>query len=110
MCYYYSSAIHESFLYLQSAESLDAEGLTKMIVKCLEKHGLDYKNNLGRQGFDGASVMSGKHSGAFARIKSNARFAFYVHYNAHCLNFVLVDVVKSVSEASDCFAPLQNIL
>ncbi len=43
--------------------------------------------------------MSGKHSGVSTRIKNSARFAFYVHCNAHCLNLVLVDTVKSVPEA-----------
>lgn len=92
--YFYNGTIHESFLHFQSAESLDAAGLTKMIIDCLEKHGLDYRNNLVGQGYDGASVMSGKHSGVSARIKNSARFAFYVHCNAHCLNLVLVDAVK----------------
>lgn len=102
--YYYDGAIHESFLHFQSAESLDAEGLSKMIVGCLEKYGLDYRSNLVGQGYDGASVMSGKNSGVAARIKTNAKFAFYVHCNAHCLNLVLVDVVKSVPEAEDFFS------
>ena len=76
--YYYNGAIHESFLHFQSAESLDAAGLTKMIIDCLEKHGLDYKNNLVGQGYDGASVMSGKHSGVSVRIK-NFVSGLYVH-------------------------------
>ena len=38
--------------------------------------GLDYKKNLVGQGYDGASVMSAKHSGLYARIKNSARFAF----------------------------------
>lgn len=80
-----------------------------MIIDCLEKHGLDYRNNLVGQGYDGASVMSGKHSGVSARIKNSARFAFYVHCNAHCLNLVLVDAVKSVPEAVHFFALLQKL-
>lgn len=107
--YYYNGAIHESFLHFQSAESLDAAGLTKMIIDCLEKHGLDYRNNLVGQGYDGAAVMSGKHSGVSTRIKNSARFAFYVHCNAHCLNLVLVDSVKSVPEAVNFFALLQKV-
>lgn len=99
MRYYDNGAIHKSFLHFQSAKSLDAAGLTKIIIDCLEKHVLDYRNNLVGQGYDGASVMSGKHSGVSAWIKNSARFAFYVHCNAHCLNLVLVDAVKSVPEA-----------
>ena len=107
--YYYNGAIHESFLCFQAAESLDAAGLSKLIVSCLERHGLDYRNYLVGQGYDGASVMSGKHSGVSARIQSNARFAFYVHCNAHCLNLVLVDATKAVPEVVDFFALLQQL-
>jgi len=78
-----------------------------MIFGCLERHGLDYRNNLVGQGYDGASVMSGKHS---ARIKSNGRFAFYVHCSAHCLNLVLVDAVKSVPEAEEFFCSFAEYL
>lgn len=35
--------------------------------------------------------------------------AFYVHCNAHCLNLVLVDCVKSISEASCFFSLLQRL-
>ena len=109
--YYYNGAIHENFLHFQSAESLDAAGLTKMIIDCLEKHGLDYKNNLVGQGYDGASVMSRKHSGVSARIKNSARFEFYVQSqcNAHCLNLVIFDAVKSVPEAVNFFALMQKL-
>lgn len=48
--YYYNGAIHESFLCFQATESLDAAGLSQMIVNCLERHGLDYRNNLVGQG------------------------------------------------------------
>lgn len=109
MRYYYNGAIHESFLCFQAAESLDAAGLSKIIVDCLERHGLDYRNNLVGQGYDGASVMRGKHSGVSARIQSNARFAFYIHCNAHCLNLVLVYATKAVPEAVDSFALLQQL-
>ena len=49
--------------------------------------------------------MSGKYTGLASRIKTEAKHAFYVHCNAHCLNIVLVDSVKSVPEA-DCFFSL----
>ena len=59
--------VHESFLEFQEAERLDAAGLTEKIIDCLERHGLNYKENLIGQGYDGAAVMSGKHSGVQAR-------------------------------------------
>uniref|UniRef100_A0A3B4WFJ0 TTF-type domain-containing protein n=1 Tax=Seriola lalandi dorsalis TaxID=1841481 RepID=A0A3B4WFJ0_SERLL len=90
--YYYNGAVHESFLDFQRASELG----------CLERYGLDYKSNLVGQGYDGAAVMSGRCNGVAARIKAEAKYAFYVHCNAHCLNLVIVDSVKAVPEV-DCF-------
>lgn len=100
--YFYNGAIYESFLDFVKADQLDAEGLSNLIIKCLEKHGLEYRSNLVGQGYDGAAVMSGKHSGVCTRIQEVAKYAFYVHCKAHCLNLVIVDSVKSVAEAG-CF-------
>lgn len=99
----------KAFYASRQLEVLDAAGLSQMIISCLDRHGLDYRNNLVGQGYDGAPVMSGKHSGVSARIQSNARFAFYVHCNAHCLNLVLVDATKEVPEVVDFFALLQQL-
>lgn len=105
--YYYNGAVHESFLDFKLATELDAEGLTQKIIQCLETYGLEYRSNLVGQGYDGASVMSGRHSGVAARIKAKTNHAFYVHCNAHCLNLVLVDSTKSESETF--FSLLQKL-
>jgi hypothetical protein len=107
--YYYNGAVHESFLDFQQATRLDAEGLKDKIIHRLERYGLEYRSNLVGQGYDGASVMSGKHSGVAARIKTDAKHAVYVHCNAHCLNLVLIDTVKAVPEADCFFALLQKL-
>ncbi len=70
---------------------------------------MDYRSNLVGQGYDGASVMSGRHSGVAARIKAKTNHAFYVHCNAHCLNLVLVDSTKSVPESETFFSLLQKL-
>lgn len=70
---------------------------------------MEYKEQLVGQGYDGASVMSGRHNGVSERIKSVAQQAFYVHCDAHCLNLVIVDTVKAVPEAS-CFFSLMQCL
>ena len=75
----------------------------------LERYGLNYKNNLVGQAYDGAAVMSGKHSGVQARIREQAKFAFYIHCSAHSLNLVLVDVVKSVPKTEEFFSLLQSL-
>lgn len=107
--YYYNGAIQESFLHFESAEKLDAAGLSEKIIHILESHGLEYKKNLVGQAYDGASVMSGKHSGVQARIKEEAKYAFYIHCSAHCLNLVLVDTVKAVLEAEEFFSLLEKL-
>ena len=107
--YFYNGMVHESFLEFQEAERLDAAGLTEKIIDCLERHGLNYKENLVGQGYDGAAVMSGKHSGVRARIRDVASHAFYVHCSEHCLNLVIVDSVKSVSEAGKFFSLLERL-
>ncbi len=53
--------------------------------------------------------MSGKHADVSAQIKTVAKHSFYVHCNAHCLNVVLVDTVKSVPEASCFFSLLEKL-
>ncbi|XP_033984520.1 uncharacterized protein LOC117481103 [Trematomus bernacchii] len=47
--------------------------------------------------------MSGQHSGV------QAKYAFYIHCNAHCLNLVLVDTVKAVPEAEQFFSLLEKL-
>ena len=99
--YYYDGAVQESFLQFEHADKLDAAGLTEKIVNTLQGYGLEYREQLIGQGYDGASVMSGRHSGVSARIQALAKHAFYVHCNAHCLNLV---------DASCFFSLLQRLL
>ena len=63
----------------------------------------DADTNEWKKGYDGASVISGKHSGVTARIKEMAKFAFYLHCSTHCLNLVFVDTVKSVPQDYNFF-------
>lgn len=44
--YYFSGAVHESFLHFESADRLDAAGFTDKILHILESHVLEYKNNV----------------------------------------------------------------
>ena len=56
------ATIHEYFLTFVEATSLDAKSLTQYIVDTITKHQLDL-TCIVSQGYDGASVMSGKCSG-----------------------------------------------
>lgn len=37
------------------------------------------------------------------------KHSFYVHYNAHCLNLVIVTSVKSVPDAANVFSLLERL-
>lgn len=77
-----------SFTPILNLQRLDAAGLTGKVVHLLERYGLDYKNNLIGQAYDGAAVMSCKHSGVQARIKEQAKFVFFIHCSGRCLFLV----------------------
>ena len=103
-----SASIHERFLTFVPDETLNAEGLSNLIIKTLEKYHIDPMLMVS-QGYDGAAVMSGHCSGVQTRIRQVAPKALYVHCNAHCLNLCLVDCAKSVSCAAEFFGLVQNI-
>lgn len=89
--------IYERFLTFVHAETLDAAAFSSYLLKTLSDFGFDTKW-LVSQGYDGASVMSGKKTGVQQRIKEIAPQAVYIHCHAHCLNLVLVDCSKQVDE------------
>ncbi|XP_068246858.1 zinc finger protein 862-like [Palaemon carinicauda] len=101
--------VKESFLQFEAADKLDAESLPNTIFSCLDKFGLNYKSHLVGQGYDGASVMSGRNLGVAKRIKEICPTTEYIHCYAHRLNLVLVDSTKSVSEAADFFSLLEHL-
>ena len=107
--YFYKGEIKESFLQFESAQNLDAASLSEQILSALDRFQLDYREHLVGQGYDGAAVVSGKHSGVSTRITEKARFSYYIHCYAHRLNLVLVDVVKVVPEASQFFSLLERL-
>ncbi len=82
--------IHENFLTYVQATSLTAESLAAYLVDTLRKCQLD-PESIVSQGYDGASVMSGRCSGVQQRLREFAPHAIYIHCYAHTLNLVLVD-------------------
>lgn len=78
------------------------------LLDTLKHFGLD-PTCIVSQGYDGASVMSGRCSGVQQRIKDVAPQALYVHCYAHCLNLALVDTTRSITEASDFFALMETL-
>lgn len=100
------ACIHEHFLTYVEAIDLTAEGLSNLILNTLGEYQLDC-NLLVSQGYDGASVMSGRCSGVQQRIQRKAPQAIYIHCYAHVLNLVLVDSVKGNQSARELFVLLE---
>ena len=101
-------AIHEHFISFVEAKSLDANSLSSYIIKLL--HDLDLNlSKIVSQGYDGASVMSGRCNGVQAKIREVAPNAVYIHCFAHVLNLVLVDATKSLPIAAEFFALLESL-
>ena len=95
------ATVHERFLTYVEVSDLDAKSLSEYIITTLQSH-LDL-HSLISQGYDGASVMSGRCSGVQQRIMEVAPQAIYIHCFAHVLNLVLVDCAKNVACASEFF-------
>ena len=102
------ACIYERFLTFVEVSSLDAKSLTEYILNTLNKYQLDIES-LVSQGYDGASVMSGKFSGVQQRVMQIAPQAIYNHCFAHILNLVLVDCAKKIGSAAEFFALLQSL-
>ena len=96
------------FLTYMEVTSLNAHSLSEFILNILRKNGIDLECIVS-QGDDGASVMSGLCAGVQWYICDIVPHATYVHCYAHCLNMVLVDSTKRVSEASDFFSLVETL-
>ncbi|XP_071846057.1 52 kDa repressor of the inhibitor of the protein kinase-like [Apostichopus japonicus] len=107
--YYHEGQITESFLCFKNADGLDAQSLRDVVIGLISGYGLDNRVNLVGQGYDGAAVMSGAVSGVAKRIQEVAPSAVYVDCYAHRLNLVIVDAGKTVKEATNFFALLQQL-
>ena len=87
------------FTYVE-ATALDSSSLSAFILNALRKNQLD-PECIVSQGYDGASVMSGRCAGVQQKICEVVPHTAYVHCYAHCLN---VDSTKSVFKASNFFS------
>jgi hypothetical protein len=92
LCVRYADGLHvkERFLtFVDCSDSRDAEGITKIILNCLQELHLKDILIVG-QSYDGAAVMAGHVSGVQTRVKTAYPLAMYFHCLAHKLNLVLV--------------------
>lgn len=84
----------------------NAESLTAVVMRAMQKYNPAVK--LICQTYDGASCMSGQHSGVRARVQSQCPYALFIHCYAHKLNLVLSQGIKDIQDAKVFFASLDS--
>lgn len=99
---------HEVFLGFYRTDKTDGETLANLIKQFLQKNNLSIQNIRG-QCYDGAASMRGSYKGVQSRIRSENKFAIYVHCYAHILNLCLVDLSKQSSFVRNTFGTLQTL-
>ena len=103
-----TGTIYERFLTYVHATNCTADSLTSYIKEVLDKYQID-PSKMVCQCYDGASVMSGCHSGVQRQVQEFAPHALYIHCYAHCLNLALVDTAKAVPVGWEFFALIQAL-
>ncbi|KAF0692125.1 zinc finger MYM-type protein 1-like, partial [Aphis craccivora] len=86
----------------------NSDSLIGVLLKFLNCLNLDKINIIG-QSNDGASVMSGHTGGVQAKLKEIHPKAIYVHYMAHKLNLVVIDMCKHLKDARNLFNGLEAL-
>lgn len=103
-----SIEIEEVFLGFSEVTDHTAAGLSSKILQLLKNNNMDLSHCRG-QGYDGASVMSGKHGGVQTLIRQKQPNALYVHCATHNLNLAINDIVKCSTEVELFFSNLEDI-
>ena len=99
--------VEERLLRITEANTTTSEALFGILSTALQELDIDV-NNLRRQCYDGASNVSGVHSGLQAQMKALAPSSLFVHCYAHILNLVIVDAMSANRMARDFFGIMQN--
>ena len=109
--YCLNNSIHEEFVGIAEAQSLDADSLTDTIIRQLRRIDANMKNCV-RQGYDGAFLVAGRLNGVQKKLreKTDSETAYYVHCYCHRLNLVIVDVVNSITCVANMIALIKRCI
>ncbi|VDI48642.1 Hypothetical predicted protein [Mytilus galloprovincialis] len=102
--------VNEDFLGFVEVERTDAETLCDAVLHNIgQEWGFDLTKFRG-QGYDGCATMTGAISGVQKRIQDVWPEAkYFVHYNSHRLNLVIVNTCNKVVEARNALTILGKI-
>lgn len=93
-----SLEVYEDCVSLYSTNKTDADTITKVIIDSLTGFNLPLNRCRG-QCYDGASTMSGHHTGVCTQIQKEPR-AMFIHCMGHSLNLAVQDTCRSIQAIS----------
>ncbi len=105
--YVWNGKVEERLLGVIPVKETTAEVLFNTTCNKLEEHGIEISKLRG-QCYDGASNVSGIHTGLEARIKELSPSALFTHCYAHVLNLVIVDTMNT-NRIAKILGTLQNL-
>lgn len=100
--------VHEEFLGLYHAESIDAATLSSIIQDLFIRLNISL-NKLRGQCYDGASSMAGSRSGVAKRITELEHRALFTHCYGHALNLAACDTIKRMKVMKDALETTHEI-
>ena len=105
--YLHFEDVKECFICFSSISTPNAEGITNIIMKCLNNViEPNDTEKLISQSYDGAAVMKGAHNGVQKLVRDKFPFAHYVHCYAHQLNLVMSNASSTLVKVRIFFANL----
>ncbi|KAL4148699.1 hypothetical protein QTP88_002869 [Uroleucon formosanum] len=102
--------VEERLIALEIATDATVHGMFQLFSTICEKHGLDWKNNLYAQAYDGAASMQGPYSGLRTLILQQCPRAKYIWCCAHIINLVIVDMCDSCLDTRNFFGEIQALV
>lgn len=102
--------IQERLIALVTTEDGTGKGLFQVFCSIAERYGLNWKEQLYAQSYDGAASMQGEYSGLRTLIQQENPRAKYVWCFAHRLNLVIVDTADSSIHTRQFLGDLQALI
>ena len=107
--YVKAGVVHEYLHRLLSVEGSSATiNLHNALPKAFQSDGLEMENVVG-ESFDGASNMSGVHSGLQPEIRKVSPESVYIHCYAHVLDLVMKRVTTDLNEPRQLFGLISSV-
>ncbi|XP_060846063.1 zinc finger MYM-type protein 1-like [Rhopalosiphum padi] len=102
--------IEERLAALETATDGTGMGLFHAFKNITEKYGINWREDLCAQSYDGAASMQGEYSGLRTLIQKENPRALYIWCFAHQLNLVIVDTCDCCEDTRNFFGEVQSLV